>query len=104
MSLEHFQDEANLKTLRELRARIERIARERKASNIRVFGSFAKDTVDENSDIDFLVNMAPDATLVDLIRLEHDLEEFLGREVDVLTEGAVHPSLQEEVRSTAIRL
>lgn len=104
MSTKRPQNEANLKALEALRAQIERVARKRKASNVRVFGSFAKGDATQNSDVDFLVKMAPDATLVDLIRLERALEELLGRKVDVVTEGGLHPSLQEEVHSTTIRL
>jgi predicted nucleotidyltransferase len=36
------------------------------ASNVRVFGSVARGTTDENSDLDFLVNLAPGRSLFDL--------------------------------------
>lgn len=104
MSTEQLEDEANLETLRNHRAEILKVARERKATNVRVFGSLARGTADEASDIDFLVSMEPDATLVDLIGLEQDLASLLGREVDVLTDDAVHSRLEEEVRSTAVRI
>jgi predicted nucleotidyltransferase len=76
----------------------------RKATNIRVFGSLASGTAREDSDVDFLVSMAADATLVDLIGLQQDLETLLGCDVDVLTDDALHPRLDEEVRSTAVGL
>ena len=44
--------------------------------------------------------MADDATLVDLIGLEQDLEALLGRRVDVLTDDAI-PS---RVRHSAVEL
>lgn len=104
MSIEHLEAEANLEALGDLRDAILQAAQRRKATNVRVFGSLAKGTGNEASDIDFLVTMDPDATLVDLIGLEQDLEALLEREVDVLTDDAIHPRLQEEVRSTAVRL
>lgn len=93
-----------LERIRDLRDAILQVARRRKASNVRVFGSLAKHTATEASDIDFLVTMDPDATLVDLIGLEQDLEALLGRDVDVLTDDAIHPRMRDEVRSTATRL
>lgn len=104
MAAEQLKNEANLEALRNHREVILKVARKRKAANVRVFGSLARGTADEASDIDFLVSMAPDATLVDLIGLEQDLASLLGREVDVLTDDAVHSRLEEEVRSTAVRL
>jgi uncharacterized protein len=95
---------ASLDALRDLREPILQIAHRRKATNIRVFGSIARGAANDESDIDFLVSMEPDATLVDLIGLEQDLKALLGREVDVLTDDAVHPHLEEEVRSSAVRL
>lgn len=96
--------EADLEALRGHRDAILQIARQRKATNIRVFGSLAKGAAHGGSDVDFLVSMDSDATLVDLIGLEQDLEALLGREVDVVTEDEVRPRFQEEVQSTAVRL
>jgi hypothetical protein len=94
----------SLEVLRSHREAILRVARRRKATNVRVFGSFARGTARKDSDIDFLVSMAPDATLVDLIGLEQDLEALLGREVNVATDDEPPTPFQEEVRRTAMRL
>ena len=79
-------------------------ARQRKTTGIRVFGSLARGEAHEESDVDFLVSMDPDGTLVDPIGLGQDLEELLGREVGVVMEGEARSELQEEVQSTAVRL
>lgn len=104
MATEQPETEASLTALRNRRDAILEAARQRKATDIRVFGSLAKGDAHEESDVDFLVSMDPDATLVDLIGLEQDLEELLGREVDVVTEEEVRSRFQEEVQSTAVRL
>lgn len=54
-------------------------------SNIRVVGSVARGEDTEESDIDFLVDPAPDAGLFDLGGLHEDLEELLGIPVDVIS-------------------
>lgn len=94
----------NLERLRALRDEIQQIARDRKASNIRVFGSVVVDAATGASDVDFLVTMAADATLIDLIGLEQDLEALLEVSVYVVTEDAVHPRMAGEVQRTAIHL
>ena len=69
------------------------------AERIRVFGSVARGEETPESDIDFLVSLRPGRTLLDLARLEQQLETLLGRRVEVLTED----SLQAPIRETALR-
>ncbi|NQT02029.1 MAG: nucleotidyltransferase family protein [Planctomycetes bacterium] len=57
------------------------------ASNVRIFGSVANGTADENSDIDFLVDLEKGRSLFDLGGLLMDLQELFNRKVDVVTEN-----------------
>jgi predicted nucleotidyltransferase len=74
------------------------------ARHVRVFGSIARGDARPNSDIDLLVEMEPGRTLLDLIALEQDLEELLGRPVEVLTDGGLSPYLQERILAEAAAL
>lgn len=74
------------------------------ASNIRIFGSVANGTADENSDIDFLVDMEKGRSLFDLGGLLMDLQELFNRKVDVVTEKGLHERIRERVISQAITL
>jgi predicted nucleotidyltransferase len=56
-----------------------------KVNRVAVFGSFVKGTVKKNSDIDILVSFEDKYDLFDIIGLKQDLEEVLGRKVDLLT-------------------
>ena len=67
------------------------------ASNVRVFGSVAEGEATEASDVDFLVDMEPGRSLFDLGGLLMDLQELLGRKVDVVTEPALHWYIRERV-------
>ncbi len=51
-------------------------------SKIGIFGSFARNQSQPNSDIDIVVEMQPD--LLKRIRIKQSLEEYFGREVDVI--------------------
>lgn len=76
-------------TLDELRARrdeILQLAASHGASNVRVFGSVARGEARPDSDVDLLVDFEEGRSLVDLTGLIIDLEEVLGRKVDVGTE------------------
>ena len=72
------------------------------ASNVRVFGSVARGTADENSDVDFLVNLAPGRSLFDLGGLLYELQKLLGRNVDVITPAGLRPRIRDRVLKEAV--
>ena len=74
------------------------------ARNVRVFGSVARGETDEQSDIDFLVELEPGRSLFDLGGLQYDLEQLLGCRVDVVTERGLKPRIQERVLREAVPL
>lgn len=74
----------SLSELRERREEILSIASARGARNVRVFGSVARGESRSDSDIDFVVDMDLDRTVLDLSELILDLEEALERQVDVV--------------------
>jgi predicted nucleotidyltransferase len=86
------------------RAAILRIAAEHGARNVRVFGSVARGTASSTSDLDLLVAMEPGRSLLDLVALNQDLEDALGRPVDVVTEGGLSPYLRDRILAEAIAL
>ena len=58
----------------------------------------------EHSDVDLLVTLAPGVSGLALGGLLFDAEELLGRRVDVVTEGSLHPALRERVLADAVPL
>ena len=90
--------------LREKRDDILRIAARHGASNVRVFGSVARGEADEESDIDFLVDLAPDRSLLDLGGLWWDLNDLLGGKADVVTEQGLREHIREQVLQEAVLL
>ena len=89
------------KVLEEKRDQILRIASRHGAHNIRVFGSVARGDADESSDIDLLVDFKPDRSLLDHAALVLDLEELLGRKVDVVTEKGIYWLLRRRILKEA---
>lgn len=88
-------------TLARNRAAILEIAARQGASNVRVFGSFARGEAGPRSDLDLLVDMEPERSLLDTIALIQELEALLGRSVDVLTEQAIYRPLRSRILGKA---
>lgn len=74
------------------------------ATEMRVFGSFARGTARPDSDLDLVVDLEPGRTLLDLIGLKQDLEAQAGRTVDVVTEASLHPKIRDRVLGDAVAL
>jgi uncharacterized protein len=68
-----------------------------------LFGSVARDEARPDSDVDFLVEFAIEATLFDLFRVQHYLEDILGCKVDLGTRSALRQHLREPVLQEAVR-
>lgn len=90
--------------LKDKRAEIVRIADVHGARNVRLFGSVARLEAAEDSDIDLLVTLEPDRSLLDLAALALELENALGREVDVVSDRGIKPRIRERVLSEAVPL
>jgi uncharacterized protein len=88
----------------EKRDDIKRIAARHGAYNIRVFGSVARDEAGPESDIDILIDVGPTTSSWFPAGLILDLEELLGRRVEVITEKALNPELRDHVLREAIPL
>lgn len=91
-----------LDLVRRKRRDILRIAGSHGAYNIRVFGSAARGDDFECSDIDFLVSMEPGRSLFDKAALLADLQELLGRKVDIVAEDAIYWLLRRRILKEAM--
>lgn len=74
------------------------------AHNLRVFGSIARGDNSPASDIDFLVDLDPDRSLMDLGGLLMGLQELLQVRVDVATEGMLRPKVRQRALVDAVPL
>ncbi|NJM71905.1 MAG: nucleotidyltransferase family protein [Scytonema sp. RU_4_4] len=86
------------------RKEILEIAAKYGAYNVRVFGSVARGEAKPESDVDFLVEIEPQRTLLDQISLMQSLEALLGRKVDVAESETLHPAIKERILKEAVIL
>jgi uncharacterized protein len=86
---------------------LEEFCRRWRIVELSAFGSVLREDFGPGSDIDLLVRFAPEAhwSLLDHMRMERELGEILGREVDLVSRSAVERSpnwiRRKEILSTA---
>ena len=86
------------------RAQILQLADRFGAHNVRVFGSVARGDAGAASDLDLLVDLDPDRTLMDLGGLLMELQALLGHPVDIGTESMLRPHVREQALRDAVPL
>jgi uncharacterized protein len=86
------------------RAEILALAAKHGASNVRIFGSVARHEARPDSDIDFLVDVGASHSAWFPAGLIADLQDLLGREVEVVTENALHWYIRARVLQEATPL
>jgi uncharacterized protein len=94
----------NLTHLRQYKAEILASCQKYHASNIRVFGSVARNEATETSDVDFLVDMPKSQSILQRIHLKQDLEEILACHVDVVRADSLPDLIVEQVLQEACPL
>jgi len=90
-----------MNTLLQYTSDILQIAGKHGAQKIRVFGSFSQNRATAGSDLDLLVTLEKGRDLLDLIAFKQELEEQIGRRVDVVTEKGLSPHLRESILAQA---
>jgi uncharacterized protein len=70
-----------------------------------LFGSVAQDQAGPESDVDILVEFAPDAKigLFEMARLKKFISEILNCDADLVTPDALHPMLKDDILKEMIR-
>lgn len=90
--------------IEEHREEIKQLAALRGASRVRVFGSRARGDAGPDSDVDILVDLEKGRSALALGGLLMDLQDLLGKRVDVVTSAALHPKIRENILKQAVDL
>jgi len=83
--------------LEEVKAKLVPVLRRSGVKRAAIFGSFVRGEQEEGSDLDVLVEFEGGKSLLDLVGLKMELEEVLGRKVDLLTYNSLHPLLRDRI-------
>jgi predicted nucleotidyltransferase len=69
-----------------------------------IFGSVARGEATAESDVDILVELPKQASLLDLVGLKQDLEKALDKKVDVVEYISIKPALRENILSSQVAI
>ena len=74
------------------------------ARSLELFGSAARGEEGPGSDLDFMVELEPGRSLLDLIGLGEDLQSALGRKVEAVSKAGMKPRVLAQARRDALRI
>lgn len=69
-----------------------------------LFGSCARGEMKKNSDIDILVEIGKDISLLDFVGIKQEIEEAVGRKVDLVEYCTIKPILRERILSGQVAI
>jgi len=81
------------------RGELREVLRRHGVTNPEIFGSAARGDDHEGSDVDILVDFPPGTSIIDIIGIQHELEDLLGVHVDLVPRNG----LKERVRVRAAK-
>lgn len=84
-------------TIAQIREKVTPILERYHATKAGVFGSFARGDVRFRSDIDILVDFPEPIGLFKFVGLKQELEELLGRKVDLVQYEAIKPRIKDRI-------
>lgn len=87
---------------RRLRTELPRLRREYRLRDLEVFGSWVRDEVHADSDLDLLVTFDETPTLFRFVELENELADLLGIRVDLVMRDGLKPALGERILAEAV--
>jgi len=92
----------NQKEIERIKKAVTGLLSKNKVKRAGIFGSYARGEEKKSSDIDILIEF--DGSLLDLVRLERELGEKLGKKIDLLTYKGIHPRLKKNILKEEIRI
>jgi uncharacterized protein len=87
-----------ISTISVIKRKVLPILRRHAVKRASIFGSFARGEAKAKSDVDFLIEYkTKNKSLFDLVDLKSELEDVLGRKVDILTYNSIYRGLREQI-------
>ena len=91
-------------TIEEIRAAVRKVGKKYGIKNAYLFGSYAKGEATEDSDVDILIDRGDIHTYRDYSRFWDELEEELGKGVDISSEDGMYPKIFELLKNSRVLL
>jgi len=90
--------------LEEIKSKITPILLKHQVKRAGIFGSMSTGEFTRKSDVDILVELGKDISLLEFVGIKYELEDSLGRSVDLVEYQAIKPRLKDRILSEEIRI
>ena len=101
MNVQYNAHMSRLNLLKKHRQELITLAQQYGAYNVRIFGSVIRGMDTDDSDIDFLVSFREGTSLFDRGGLVSDFKDYLGCDVDIISDKTIKSGLRDEILSSA---
>ena len=91
------------KEIEEIKRKIVPLLKKNKIVRAGIFGSYARGEQKKNSDIDILIKV-PKGIGLEFIGIKFDLENKLGKRIDLISYNGIHPLLKNKILNEEIRI
>lgn len=83
---------------------LHRLRRRHRIRSARIFGSAVRTDFRPDSDVDLAIDLEQKPALRDLIAIEHDFEQLLGRDVDLILESNARPRVRAAIEREGVEI
>ncbi|KKQ97613.1 MAG: hypothetical protein UT24_C0006G0009 [Candidatus Woesebacteria bacterium GW2011_GWB1_39_12] len=90
--------------IQQIKRKVVPVLRKHGVKRASIFGSYVRGEEDQKSDIDLLVDLKDNMSLLDFIGLKQEVEEVLGKKVDLVEYQTVKPLLRKEILSDNVQI
>ncbi|MDO8446565.1 MAG: nucleotidyltransferase family protein [Deltaproteobacteria bacterium] len=90
--------------IEEIKQTVLPILRHHGAKRAGLFGSLVREEMTEGSDIDILVELSKDLSLLDFVGIKLEIEERLGKKVDLVEYDTLKPLLKDRILKEEVRI
>jgi predicted nucleotidyltransferase len=89
-------------SIEEIRQKISPILLKHQVKRASVFGSYAKKTAHNSSDVDILVELSSGISLLDFVGIKLEIEDALNKRVDLVEYDAIKPSIKKSILESQV--
>ena len=101
---EKFKNMPAITSLTMIKKKIIKILKENNITRAGIFGSYGKGKAKKTSDIDILIELKPDVSLLGIIRLKMLLEKATKKNVDLVEYETIKPQIREKILNEEVRI
>ena len=93
-----------MESIQEIKEKITPILQRYGVTKAAIFGSLAKGEATSSSDVDILVEIKNDMSLLDSVGMKLELEEAINRKVDLVEYETIKPLIREKILSEQVAI